>query len=135
MKSTSKLALVLLCVSVLAVVGCDKEVKLVFINTTDETLTIDVDSIAAKQTMSMELTLTPLQKKEIHWKWDEKELPAQVQWEGTGYKGSFVINKDTPSVKQIPITGDNADPARNTPEAKARRALERVKTKTETVVE
>jgi hypothetical protein len=134
MKSMSKLALVLLCLSAVVVVGCDKEVKLVFINTTDETLKVDVDSITAKPTMSIELTMTPLQQKEILWKWDEKDLPAQVQWDAGVYKGSFAINKDTPKVKQIPITGDS-NPARNTPAAKAQRALDRIKTRTETVIE
>lgn len=134
MKSMSKVGLVLLFVCAALIAGCDKEVKLVFINTTDETLKVEVDSITANPTMSLELTLTPLQKKDILWKWKEKDLPAQVEWDAGVYEGSFVINKDTPSIKQIPITGES-NPARNTPAAKARRALDRVEIKTETVVE
>jgi len=92
--SMNKLLALVLATSAIAIVGCDKEVKLSFINTTSQTR--DVRLTAPGQGMAFLGPLPGTGGRLTHkLKIDEDYLPARCSWQAGDRSDEFVITKDS----------------------------------------
>ena len=124
MHAAGRIGLVCLCLSVLALVGCDKTVMLTWTNVTAQARDVELASPAAPRGV---VGTVPGDGGKLRHKLtlDEEDLPATVVWSAGDQSGQFTINKNTPDKLWIDIKpGGPGAPRDEKTKVKAERNVE-----------
>jgi hypothetical protein len=106
MLSKGNVLALLLVLSAVLVVGCEKEYKMTFFNGTDQPRDL---ILAGPGTGTGYLgTLGPMGKVQTKIKVDEDFLPARYEWEAGDKEGSFTLTKDSKNKLMIAIEEDGS---------------------------
>lgn len=120
-----------------ALTGCDKEVKLTFVNLTSESLAVTLN-VPGEGTQSVGVVPPNGGKLPHKVKIDSDDLPATCTYAAGQHSGSFTVNKKTPDKLWIDIRPGGPDRIRDdktTVHEKRQVDIKDVKVRQEEVVE
>lgn len=98
----SNLAVLALVACAMAAVGCDKEMKVTFVNVTDQSLPVEL-KVANSPFWPIGTVSADGGKLRHKFTVESDDLPATCVYNAGGKSGSFVVSKDSPSELWIDI--------------------------------